>query len=94
MPCTMPYGKAILIAIDQLGNAVLRGWPDETVSSRAWRWHRDGKRSWPKKLIDGIFFLDRDRKSGKRHCELSFESEREGRQLPPEARKKEAENAG
>lgn len=24
--------------------------------------------------------------SGKRHCELSFDSEREGRQLPPECR--------
>lgn len=87
MPCAMPYGNAVLIALDQLGNALLRGWPDETFSSRAFRWHKNGKRSWPKRIIDGIFFWDRE--TGKRHCELSYESEREGRQLPPEARKKE-----
>ena len=29
--------KQILIAIDQLANAVIGGWADETLSSRAWR---------------------------------------------------------
>lgn len=87
MPCTMPYWKAVGIAWDQLINAHTGGWPDETISSRAWRWHKSGRRSWPMKLINSIFFLDRDKASGKRHCELSFESEREGRQMPPEARK-------
>lgn len=84
MPCTMPYWKAVAIAHDQLINAWLRGWPDETLSSRAWRWHKSGKRSWPMKIINALFF--RDREGERRHCELSFESEREGRQLPPEAR--------
>lgn len=82
MPGNLSYGKAALIALDQLVNALAGGWPDETVSSRAWRWELAGARSWPRKLIDGLalIFGDRD------HCRESFESERLGRQLPPEAR--------
>ena len=34
----MSRAKNILIALDQLINAVCGGWPDETISSRAWRW--------------------------------------------------------
>lgn len=30
----MTYAKAVLVALDQLVDAVLGGWPDETVSSR------------------------------------------------------------
>lgn len=82
--CNMGYGKALLVALDQLGNALLGGWPDETLSSRAWRLSASGKRRLPRALIDALFFWDRE--GEKRHCELSFESEREGRQLPPEAR--------
>ena len=77
--------RHVLIALDQLGNAVCGGWPDETLSSRAWRWHRDGARSWPRRLIDGMFFLDRD-DAGRRHCELSYLSEARRLQLPPEFR--------
>ena len=82
MPGNLSYGKAALIALDQLVNALAGGWPDETVSSRAWRWELAGARSRPRKLIDGLalIFGDRD------HCRESFESERLGRQLPPEAR--------
>ena len=82
MPGNLPYGKSVLIALDQLANTVCGGWPDETISSRAWRWELAGVRSWPRKLIDGLtlIFGDRD------HCRESFESERLGRQLPPEAR--------
>lgn len=76
----MTYARAILIAIDQLMNAVLAGWPDETMSSRAWRWEQDGIRSWPRKLIDALFFMEKE------HCRQSYISEREGRQLPPELR--------
>lgn len=81
---SMNYGKAVLIAFDQLVNAVLCGWPDETLSSRAWRLDQAGK-SWPKKFMDTLFFWDKA--GAKRHCQLAFESEREGRQLPPEIRK-------
>ena len=77
----MTYGKRALIAIDQLINTLLGGWPDETFSSRCYRWARDGVRAWPRKLVDGLFFWQRE------HCKSSYESEREGRQSPPELRR-------
>lgn len=76
----MTYGKAVLIAADQLMNALLAGWPDETLSSRAWRWEQNGVRSWPRRFIDRLFIWEQD------HCYQSYISEREGRQLPPELR--------
>ncbi len=74
--------KRILIAFDQLLNACAGGWPDETLSSRCWRWEQSGRRSWPRRLIDrvALIFGDID------HCRESYESERKGRQLPPELR--------
>lgn len=86
MPGELPYFKNLLIAHDQLVNAWGGGYADETISSRAYRMSKNGIRHWPRNLIDAIFFWDRDKETGKRHCELSFISEREGRQLPPEAR--------
>lgn len=77
----MSRAKRILIALDQLVNALCNGWPDETLSSRAWRWELNGKRNWPRKAIDRLFFFDLD------HCRESYESERLGRQLPPELRR-------
>ena len=59
-------------------------WADETLSSHAWRWHLYGVRSWPCRIIDAMFWWDTA--GGSRHCELSWESERTGRQLPPELR--------
>ena len=76
----MTYGKRTLIALDQLLNTLLGGWPDETLSRRAWRWEKDGVRSWPRRFIDMLFFLDQN------HCLESFDSERLGRQMPPELR--------
>ena len=76
----MTYYKDVLIAVDQLVNALLAGWPDETMSSRAWRWEQDGVRAWPRRLIDRLFFWEPN------HCRESYRSEREGRQLPPELR--------
>ncbi|MDR2551466.1 MAG: hypothetical protein LBD10_14845 [Desulfobulbus sp.] len=76
----MTRGKAVLIATDQLINTIFGGWPDETISSRAWRWDQDGVRHWPRRLIDALFFWEAD------HCRQSFEAERAGAQLPPEAR--------
>ena len=76
----MTYWKKVLVALDQLVNALLAGWPDETMSSRVWRWEQDGVRAWPRRLIDRLFFWDPG------HCRESYRSEREGRQLPPELR--------
>lgn len=76
----MSYSKNILVAVDQLINAVLKGWPDETLSSRCYRLRRDGVMSWPANVIDALFFWEEE------HCEASYESEKEHRQLPPEFR--------
>lgn len=76
----MSYGKNVLIALDQLINAIMGGWADETFSSRCWRWEKDGIRKYPRVIVDTLFFWDAG------HCEESYWSEREGRQLPPELR--------
>lgn len=83
MPGALSWGKSVLIALDQLINALAGGWPDETISSRTWRWELAGVRSWPRRGIDlaARLFGDRD------HCRESYESERLGRQLPPELRR-------
>ena len=80
MPGEYGYGKCVLIAIDQLCNALCNCWPDETLSSRAYRMDRDGVRHWPRKLIDGLLFFD------KHHCQESYKSEVLRRQAPPETR--------
>ena len=52
----MTYIEGLFIAFDQFINAVLGGWPDETLSSRCYRWARDGVRAWPRRVVDGLFF--------------------------------------
>lgn len=79
----MSRARKILIALDQLVNALAGGWPDETLSSRCWRWDVAGKRSWPRKAVDQLFGLLGD----KDHCRASYENERRGMQLPPELRR-------
>lgn len=82
--------KQILIAVDQLCNPVFclltneLVYADETMSAHAWRWHKNNKRHWPMKLIDTLFFWD------KNHCYESYLSEILGRQLPPEYRKQKS----
>ena len=76
----MAYGKNLFIAFDQLANALLGGWPDETLSSRAWRRDLEDDVSWPRKLIDALFFWEKD------HCRDAYYSEVERRQCPPELR--------
>lgn len=74
----------LAISIDQLFNALLGGYADETLSSRAWRAYYDKKPFglFFKPVIDTIFFFDKD------HCFNSFLSERLDRQQPPENRSK------
>lgn len=74
------YLKQVLIAFDQLINALLGGWADESLSAHAWRQHLEGKRNWPYLLIDAILFFDGN------HCRTSYESELERTQLPPSMR--------
>lgn len=75
------YIKNILIWLDQGVNVILfLGYPDETLSARAYRHYLDGTRKWLCKLIDAIFWFDKD------HCKTSYENEVANRQLPPEYR--------
>lgn len=84
----MGYAKNLLIALDQLANALCCGWPDETLSSAAYRASRDGIRHWPRRVIDRLFFWDKEKREGLtvRHCQLSYESEQLRLQHPPELR--------
>ena len=74
----------VLIAVDQLANALLMGHADETLSARAWRTEQDGKvfgKFW-RPVIDVlalVLTLGRD----KNHCFESYQSERLRRQLHP-----------
>ncbi len=72
--------KQIVIALDQLINTFFGGWADETLSSRAWRWHAEGRRAWPRRLIDAVFFWQ------SQHCLASFRAEQLRLQAPPELR--------
>lgn len=78
----MNYLVQVLVGIDQLGNALIGGWADETVSSRAWRL-REQSRLWAtaRRVIDGLFFFMSN------HCRRAYESERLRLQDPPELRK-------
>lgn len=78
--------KQLLIAIDQVFNVLVRfchekTYGDETLSSRCYRWDRDGVTSIPRKLVDLLFFWETD------HCYESYISEQKRYQLPPEFRK-------
>lgn len=68
----------ILIALDQLANALLGGYADETLSSRAHRMRQKGQPywRWTAGFIDLLFFWDRD------HCRKAWESELRRLQLP------------
>lgn len=61
----------VLIGVDQLANAIIRGAPDETISSRAAKAEIRGKR-WGCVLCKFLDKLDKD------HCKKSLESD-EGR---------------
>lgn len=62
---------AVLIALDQLANAILLGSEDDTISSRAWKAKLKG-RAWGKiavPIIDGLFV----HLGQLNHCQLSAE---------------------
>ena len=79
---TYLYNLAVML--DQAVNTILCGFPDETISARAYRRASDGIR-WgivARKVIDTIFFFDPN------HCYESYKSEHHRRQMPPEYREK------
>lgn len=72
------YALHLLIALDQLLNALLGGAADETMSARAWRAEAQGKvlgRVF-RPLIDGLFWFDPD------HCRKAYIAEFQKLQLP------------
>ena len=73
--------KQVLLAIDQLLNAIFFGYADETLSARC---HRNQFKSWYwslwREVINTIFFWQHD------HCADAYESEIKRRQLPKEYR--------
>lgn len=74
------YIRQNLLALDQLGNTLLGGWADETLSSRAYRADLKG-RPWGRlmrPLIDSIFFWQ------KAHCRGAYHAELKRRHLPPD----------
>ena len=78
----MKYYKKVAIWLDQGINVIFfGGFPDESLSARAWRWHNEGKREWPRKLINKIFFWMKD------HCYSAYQNEVMRRQYPPQYRK-------
>jgi hypothetical protein len=80
------YAIRVAIAFDQLVNTVLGGYPNETISVRAWRLgDLGGDRRWAllRKTIDTIMAFDPD------HCEETYRYCKEpmkscGRYLPVE----------
>ena len=80
----------VLIALDQLANALLGGFSDETLSARAYRNDsKTGKRRWriARRVIDTLFFWEVD------HCFHAFMSEVDRRQYPPSYREQERAGA-
>ena len=78
--------KQLLIALDQLANVLIgmlcgyKSYCDETLSAKAYRLELERGRTWARKLIDALFWFD------KNHCKESYESEVLKRQLPPSMR--------
>lgn len=73
----------IAIAVDQLLNAVLGGYADETMSARCWRLRSARPYSLLRPVIDCLFFWQPN------HCEGAYLSERLRSQLPAEYRSDE-----
>jgi hypothetical protein len=75
----------VLIALDQLGTALVGGWADETMSSYSWRMERAGKpwgRFW-RPVVDWLAL----RVFGQsQHCLKAYMQERTRGQMPPEFR--------
>lgn len=71
----------ILVAVDQLVNTVLAGYPDETLSSRAHRAYvADKPFKFFRYIINAIFWWQVD------HCLSAYNYEKRRQDIPPELR--------
>lgn len=83
MKSVQTYLIHIFIGFDQFFTTIVGGWPDETLSSYAYRMHQQRKpwgRFWMP-VIDAMFFLQ-----GPEHCRRAYESDKARMQMPPELR--------
>jgi len=73
--------RQVLVALDQLVNAMLGGYADETLSARAYRRQQDS-RGWAvaRRVIDAMFFWE------SAHCEDAFVAEVVRRHMPEKYR--------
>ena len=78
----MSWALQVLIAVDQLANALAGGYADETLSSRAHRMREKGQPywRWTACFIDMLFFWQKE------HCKAAWYSEMKRLQLPPHMR--------
>lgn len=74
------YFLNLLIGIDQLGNCILGGEADETISARCWRNRNKKYFHFLRILVDKLFWFDDN------HCEESYYTEELRKQLPSEYR--------
>lgn len=89
------YLIQVLIGLDQLVNTLFGGWADETISARAFRCREKSLRWYYfEKFINALFIFEDLwwwSKVGHfptiRHCQRSFNAERDREQLPIEYRK-------
>lgn len=73
------YAMNVLIALDQLVNTLIGGYPDETLSASAWLGEQQGKivPSIMRPVIDFLFWpFERD------HCSKAFHAEYNYSQRP------------
>lgn len=58
----LDFVKNLMLSIDQLGNVLLLGSADETISARSYRMHAKGSKGWgiARKLIDWMFWFEPD----------------------------------
>jgi hypothetical protein len=96
------WAHQVFVALDQLANAILAGWADETISARSFRLgHRDKKANrWGRWRVMWVFvdvlFWPQDLwlyfRDGAwplvKHCERAYISECDRLGLPPEYRDK------
>ena len=57
-----------------------KGYADITLSARAYLWEQEGKYKWLRKVIDTLFFWQKE------HCKDAWETEKKLGHFPPEMR--------
>ena len=78
----MWYFYNLFISLDQLANTLYGGWPDETISARAYR------EQWKmEKWIDLLFWYQKHELGHRNHCQQAYWHEQDRRDLPPEYRR-------